>query len=320
MIGISGVLPTAGASVSAENATMARFLATRLASMIGVLVLVTSVTWLIIHTSRQELFAGDPRPVAQQLAGYLRDAFLRLDLGNSLEGSRDPVTDILREGIVPDLSLLVGSLAFGLGAGIAAGIYCAARPGTLAARALEWLAMVFFCAPVYVVGLTVLLLFGSQIAYLVGFVPLKYVHLTDDPLGWLGSLIVPWIVLGLPVAAVCLRMMRASLSEVLHEEYMLTALGKGLSREQALRRHGARAAIGPVFSVAGVTIPPLLVTNLVLVEHVFSIPGVFQDLARSMESGDFPVLQGQVLFAAVLVGATTLIVDVALAWADPRVR
>ena len=90
--------------------------------------------------------------------------------------------------------------------------------------------MMFLCAPVYVVGLSVLLLFGAGIGVIRDRVrPLKYVPFTESPLGWLGSMIVPWIVVGLPLAAVCERMMNSSMREVLHEEFVRTALAKGIS-------------------------------------------------------------------------------------------
>ena len=180
--------------------------------------------------------------------------------------------------------------------------------------------MVFLCAPVYVVGLLALLLFGAGIASAgIGFIPLRYVPFEESPLGWLGSMIVPWIVLGLPLAAVCERMMNSAMREVMHEEFVRTALAKGLSRRLMLRRHAVPAAIAPVFTLAGVTVP-VMVTNMVLVELTFSIPGVFQNVRESMQDADFPVVQGTVVAAAFLVALASLVVDVALAWLDPRTR
>jgi peptide/nickel transport system permease protein len=173
---------------------------------------------------------------------------------------------------------------------------------------------------VYVVGLALLLLFGAGIAVSgVGVVPLRYVPFEESPLRWLGSLIVPWIVLGLPLAAVCERMMNSSMREVLHEEFLRTAFAKGLSRRAAIRRHAVPAAVAPVFTLAGVTVP-VMVTNLVLVELTFSIPGVFQNVRNSMQDADFPVIQGTVVAAAFLVAVASMVVDVALAWLDPRMR
>jgi peptide/nickel transport system permease protein len=180
--------------------------------------------------------------------------------------------------------------------------------------------MVFLCAPVYVVGLSLLLLFGAGIAVTgIGFLPLKYVPFDEDPMRWLGSLITPWIVLGLPLAAVCERMMNSSMREVLHEEFVRTALAKGVSRRRMLRRHAVPAAIAPVFTLAGVTVP-VMVTNMVLVELTFSVPGIFENVRTSMEQADFPVIQGTVAATALLVALASLAVDVMLAWLDPKIR
>ena len=86
-----------------------------------------------------------------------------------------------------------------------------------------------------------------------------------------------------------------------------------------LRRHAVPAALAPVLTLAGVTVP-VMVTNMVLVELTFSIPGVFESVRQSMADADFPVIQGTVIAAAFLVAITSLAVDVALAWLDPRTR
>ena len=302
------------------GASLGKFVLVRLLSVAGVVVMVTAVTWLCIHLLRPERFAFDERSTLVQFGDYMQRAFLHLDFGTSWERGRRPVADLLREGLPADLWLLAGGLVFGVVIGVAAGAFVAAAPRSAAARAIESVAMIFLCAPVYVVGLSVLLLFGAGIAVLgVGFVPLRYVPFEEGPVRWLGSLIVPWIVLGLPLAAVCERMMNSSMREVMHEEYVRTALAKGLSRQTMLRRHALPAAVAPVFTLAGVTVP-VMVTNMVLVELTFSIPGVFQNVRESMVNEDFPVIQGTVVAGAFLVAFASLIVDVALAWLDPKTR
>jgi len=299
---------------------MVKFVAQRALSLIAVVVMVTVVTWLCIHLLRPESFAFDERNLVVQLGDYLYRAFLHFDLGNSWENNQPPVADMLREGLPADLWLLAGGMAFGLLLGLAAGTVVGARPRASLSRLIETVSMVFLCAPVYVVGLGVLLTFGAGIAVSgIGIVPLKYVPFEESPIRWLGSMITPWIVLGLPLAALCERMMNSSMREVLHEEFVRTALAKGISHRQMLRRHAVPAAAAPVFTLAGVTVP-VMVTNMVLVELTFSIPGVFQTIRSSMDDADFPVIQGTVIAAAFLVAAASLIVDVALAWLDPKLR
>jgi|SRR3954453_8183569 peptide/nickel transport system permease protein len=299
---------------------MVKFLLRRLIGLVAVVVMVTVVTWISIHVLRPEAFSYDQRPTLEQLGDYVTSAFLHFELGNSWENNQPPVAGLLREGLPADLWLLAGGMAFGLLLGLTAGTYVGSRPRAPVARTIEGVAMIFLCAPVYVVGLSVLLLFGGGIAITgVGFVPVKYVPFGEDPLRWLGSMIVPWIVVGLPLAAVCERMMNSSMREVLHEEFVRTALAKGISNRRMLRRHAVPAAAAPVLTLAGVSVP-VMVTNMVLVELTFSIPGVFQMFRSSMDNEDYPVIQGIVIAAALLVGLGSLMVDLALAWLDPKTR
>ena len=299
---------------------MVKFLVRRLVALVAVVLMVTVVTWICIHALRPEAFQYDQRPTLQQLANYLTSAFLHFELGNSWENNQPPVAGMLREGFPADLWLLAGGMAFGLLFGLTAGTYVGSRPRRPVARAIEAVSMFFLCAPVYVVGLSTLLLFGAGIAITgVGVIPTKYVPFEESPVRWLGSMIVPWIVVGLPLAAVCERMMNSSVREVLHDEFVRTALAKGISHRRMLRRHAVPAAAAPVLTLAGVSVP-VMVTNMVLVELTFSIPGVFQTFRSSMDNEDYPVIMGIVIAAALLVALGSLLVDLALAWLDPKVR
>ena len=182
----------------------------RAASVVVVVVGVTGLTWLSVNALRPDLRAGDDRLIFVALGDYLQSAFIHFDFGHSATGSGRAVASVIREGLPIDLAVLLGGMAFGLLAGVAGGAYCAARRGTAKARALETLAAIFMCAPVYVVGLMTLLLFGAGLAMVrTGiYVPTSYTTFGESPLRWAGSLLVPWIVLGLPLAGLCLRMMR----------------------------------------------------------------------------------------------------------------
>ena len=150
-------------------------------------------------------------------------------------GNRE-VRDLIRQGLPADLSLLAGGLTVGLVTGIAGGAICAARPRSFLARSLEVVAVLFMCAPVYIVALMLLLLFGAGLGMVVQSgiaIPTSYTPFRDDPLAWAASLLAPWIVLGLPLAGVCLRMMRAAMHEVLDEDYLRTARAKGVRRTRS---------------------------------------------------------------------------------------
>lgn len=297
------------------------FILTRVVAIVVVVLAVAVITFLMLHLLRPEAWAGDPRSTAHQLVDYVKGVFLHYDFGTSWETQSPPVADKLNEGVPADVSLLVGGLVVGTVTGMAGGAYCASRPGRPLTRLLEGLAAFFLCAPVYWVGLMLILTFGDEF----GVIPIPlfqtnvYQPLSESPGEWLRALLVPWFVLGAPLAALCLRMTRASMADVLDEDYLRTALAKGLTPWGVTRHHALPAASSPVLTLVGVNMATL-VTNMVLIEHAFSIPGLFQDLPAAMENGNFPLLQGMTIVTATLVVLASLAVDVVQAWIDPRVR
>lgn len=294
-----------------------RRLPARLAGVAVVVVAATACAWLLFHLLRPGLFAGEDR----SLPRYLERAFLHFDFGRSEQGSQRPVADLIREGFPADVSVLLGGLVFGLTAGVGGAIWCARRPRGWGSRLVQAAAMAAMCAPVYVVGLMALLLFGVDIAVVplgVG-IPLRYVDFDHSPWGWLGALIVPWIVLGLPLAAMCLRVMLGQMVEIGSEDYVRAARAKGLTESAVLRRHVAPAALAPTTMLAGSAMP-LLITNVVLIEKVFSVPGVFRDLTQSIGTANTTLILGMTAVGAFLIAITTLLFDLVLLWLDPRVR
>jgi peptide/nickel transport system permease protein len=130
---------------------------------------------------------------------------------------------------------------------------------------------------------------------------------------------VPWMIAGAPLAAMCLRMVRATLPEVMEAEFVRTAHGKGLRPQRVTMRHALPVALPPTLSLAG-AYTPILLGNVVLVEAVFGIPGIYRLIPGSISNGNFPVLQGIVVLGAVFVVVANALVDMALAALDPRVR
>jgi peptide/nickel transport system permease protein len=291
--------------------------ATRLMGIAVVVVAATTCAWLMFHLLRPQLFSGQE----SSLPRYLERAFLHFDFGRSQQGGQRPVAELIREGLPADVSLLAGGLLFGVVAGVGGGILCARRPRGAASQAVQAVAMVAFCAPVYVVGLMALLVFGADIGRFdlgVG-IPLHYVDFDHSPTGWLGALIVPWIVVGLPLAGMCLRVMLGQMVEVGDEDYIRAAHAKGLSDWTVLRRHVAPVALAPTAMLASSAMP-LLITNAVLVEQVFSVPGVFRDLTRAIGTSNTTLILGMTAVGAFLIATTTLLFDLLLVWLDPRVR
>jgi peptide/nickel transport system permease protein len=299
------------------------FLVRRLLSVVAVMVGVAALVFSVFYAFRPERISngtGYPR----QLVHFLDRAFLHFDLGTSWDRqlSFQPIAPLLRHSFPADLSLVGGGLVVGTALGIFLGAVATQRRGTLLARGLDGFAAFGMSAPVYWVGAMFIVFFHPEVgkfARLPISEPNTYQPLTHDPLQWLQSLWLPWIVLGLPLAAITMRMMRATLSEALEEDFVRTARGKGLSPRRVMRRHAIPAASAPVISLVGVTMGTLVV-NAILLEYTFSIPGMFSLMTRAMGQSDLPVIEGVAIAGALLVVCANLLADVVHAWLDPRVR
>jgi peptide/nickel transport system permease protein len=297
------------------------FAARRLAAAVLIAALVSAITFVMLHVLRPESFF-DPRPLPTQLGDFLWGAFTRFDLGRSYQPPFRPVGDLIVERLAADVSLFAGALVFGVAAGVAGGVTCVRHPRSVRTRLLHVVAMLALCAPVYWTGLLTILLFGSGIGRVaqIGIIDTGiYQPLTEDPIAWLGSLLVPWMVAGAPLAAICLRLTEASMRDADDTDFVRTALGKGLTPRAVAYRHSLPAAISPTIAFAG-AYTPLVVGNALLVEQVFNIPGVFRYTPGAVSNGDFPLLQGMVLVGAVMVVLGNLAADLALARLDPRIR
>lgn len=299
------------------------FLISRAATALGVIVATTALTHLSLRLLRPDAFPEDDRPLPLALLDFLRTVFLQFDLGQAGSMSDRPVTEVMAQGLPADLSLLAGGIAAGVMGGVAAGTLCAARPRTLAARVVEVLVALALVAPVFWVGLMSILLFapgvGGPLSLPFFSEPGSYEPLTSDPLAWLGSLVVPWIVLGLPLAGLTARMMRSSMAEVLDSEFLRTASAKGLSERRVLHRHALPAAATPVATIVGIY-GAAVASNALLVEQVFGLPGILRGTLRASAIGDFELLQGLVIVSAALVVIGTFAADAIAGWLDPRVR
>jgi peptide/nickel transport system permease protein len=295
----------------------------RLLSVVAVVVGAAALVFSVFYAIRPERIS-DGSGYPHQLVHFLDRAFLHFDLGTSSDRllSFQPVAPLLRHSFPADLSLVAGGLVVGTTIGIALGAVAARRRGTLMGRGLDVFAAFGMSAPVYWVGAMAVVFFHPEVgrfARLPISKPNTYEPLTHDPLAWLQSLWLPWLILGLPLAAITMRMMRATLAETLEEDFVRTAYGKGLSPARVLRRHAVPAASAPVISLVGVTMGTL-VTNAILLEYTFSIPGIFSLMRRAMDQADFPVIEGVALAGALLVVMANLLADFVHAWLDPRVR
>jgi peptide/nickel transport system permease protein len=262
---------------------------------------------------------GLDRPWPVQFLDYVKNLVLHFDLGYSFHNDI-PVRQAIFERLPATASLAVGGLVVWLTAGVGVGVISATRRGTLLDRVAMGGALVAISAPVYWLGLVSLYLFASDIGVLKLFPgQSSYVPLTEDPVRWFTSLLLPWFVLASTYAATYARLLRSSMIETLSQDYIRTARAKGLRERRVVMRHGLRAAITPIVTVAGLDLGVVL-GGAILVESVFNIPGVGRQAFEAIQQADLPVIQGTVLFGAMFIVVANLVVDVLYAFLDPRVR
>src|SRR3954467_11984875 len=318
---------------------MARFIIRRLLWVIVLLLAVTFLTFIIFYllpsadpaslrAGRQPSPAlveqirhqlGLDRPWPVQYLDYLKNVVTNFDLGYSYQNTIAVKTQIL-DRLPATISLAAGAAVVWLIVGITVGIISAVRPGSLLDRTAMGSALVAISAPVYWLGLVSLYLFADDI----GVIPIfpgagSYTPLTEDPVKWFTSLLLPWFVLAAAFAAVYARLLRSTMIESMSEDYIRTARAKGLSGGRGVRPPGRRAAITPIVTAAGLD-GGILLGGAILTESVFNIPGVGRLAYDSIQNSDMPMIQGTVLFGAFFIVMANLIVDVAYAFIDPRVR
>jgi peptide/nickel transport system permease protein len=265
-----------------------------------------------------EVVLGLNKPLPVQFWDYMKEIFLHLNFGYSYY-SQQSVNSLIAERLPATLSLTVGAAVLWIVAGLSVGIVSALRRHSLLDRTLMGISLVAISAPEFWLGLVFLFLFSSDIGTFKIFPGAgSYVPLTSDPWKWFTSLIMPWIVLAAGSAAIFARLMRGSLSEAMKEDYIRTARAKGMS-ERDVVRHGVRSAINPIVTLFGLEVGVLL-GGAILVEVVFNIPGVGELFYKAIQTSDFPVTQGTVLLGSMFIILANIVVDVAYAYLDPRVR
>ncbi len=304
---------------------MIAFLAARLLSAALVMLGVACLVFALIHlvpgdpvevmlgesarpADREALRAalGLDRPVAAQLGAYLAD-LSRLDLGESLH-SRRPIAELLAERIPATVELAVAALLVALALAIPLGVLAAARRGGRWDGGAMAFAMVGVSVPNFVMGPVLILVF----AFWLGWLPVSG---REGP----ASLVLPALTLGTALASVLSRMVRASLLEVLGDDYIRTARAKGLGEVAVIVRHALPNAALPVVTVLGLQLGTLL-GGAVITEMVFSWPGVGQLTVEAIQRRDYPVLQACVLVISLAYVAVNTATDLVYGWIDPRIR
>lgn len=238
---------------------------------------------------------------------------LRGDLGLSLTYRR-PAAELIGERLLVTVPLAALAATGSLAVGLPLGFLAAARRDRAADWAVAGFVQAGLAVPAFWLGILLILLFAVEFGWLpAGGFP-----------GWdagagpaLAALLLPAAALALPEAAILARLARGAMIETLREDFMRTAYAKGLSRRQALLRHGVRHAMLPILAVVGLQFA-FLVGGAVLVENVFALPGLGQLVTQSVGQRDLVTLRSAVVALVALVAAVNLLADLALAALDPR--
>jgi len=312
---------------------MLRYVGGRLASTLLVMTVVGVIVFLLLHLapgSPAAIIAGDnatpaqiaeinhqlglDRPLPVQF-GYWAWNVLRGNFGTSIF-SGAPVMQLVEQRLPATISLTCVTIVFAATTAVIAGVFAAWRAGGVLDRILMGIAALGFSVPVFVIGYLLIYLFAIKLRWL----PVQgYVPPSRGIGSWFGHLILPAQTLGLAYLALIARITRATVLEVLSEDYMRTARAKGASSLSQLFHHALRNAGVPIATVIGIGIA-LLISGVVLTETVFNIPGVGRLTVDAITNRDYPIIQGvMVVFSGTYV-VINLLVDLSYTLIDPRIR
>jgi oligopeptide transport system permease protein len=231
------------------------------------------------------------------------------DLGTSFR-TNESVTSILQDGIKVTAQLGLLSFAFAIFFGMSLGVIAALNQNRIGDYLSVFFATIGTAMPSFVIATFLVIIFSVKLGWF-------------DVLGWefgnYHKMVLPVVSLGMLPAAYIARITRASMLEVLGQDYIRTARAKGLRQEAVILRHAVKNAMVPVLTVLGPYFA-FLVTGSFIIETVFSIPGVGRSFVRAVFDRDYGMIMGTVLFYAVVVAAANLVVDVLYASVDPRIR
>jgi peptide/nickel transport system permease protein len=265
-----------------------------------------------ISERREELGLNDPPYVA--LPKYIIRA-ARGDLGQSMR-SQQEVTDILLAALPVTLEVTLLAFLVGSFVGVLGGVLSAAWPDSIPDYTLRSVAVLFLSVPPFVKATFVILVMAI---YLRTTPRLGYVGLFDDPVANLKQVALPVLILGLSLSASQLRITRTMMLEVLHQDYIRTAYGKGLTQRTVLMRHALRNALLPVITFSGLQLSQL-VSGSVIVETLFGLPGLGQQMITAIDGRDYSVIQGIVLCVTAFIVVINLSIDILYGVIDPRIR
>ncbi len=310
---------------------MFRVIIRRLFWFIPVFFLVTGITFITMHAlpggpfdsdktppalvAQMEATFGLHQPVYQQYLTWLGNV-VQLQFGPSLASRGKPVASFLLPGLAVSAQLGGMALALALLIGMPAGIVAALKRGGWLDRTAMLIAILGVSVPSIVLGPVLYWFFGLYL----GWLPVATWASLSDGIGpYLSHAILPAITLGAGLSAIVARLTRASLLQVLHEDYVRTARAKGLAARVVMVRHALRNALIPVVTYLG-PLTAAVLTGSLIVEQIFAIPGMGRYFVTSISNRDYPMVMAVVVLYALIIVFFNLIVDILYVFLDPRIQ
>jgi peptide/nickel transport system permease protein len=265
-----------------------------------------------IDAIRQRLGLDDPLPV--QFLRWISHV-VQGDLGVSIF-SNEPVLKLVQQRLEPTVSLALTTLLVAVTLAVSFGVVAAWKAGSWIDRLLMVVSVVGFSVPVFVVGYLLIYVFAIQLRWL----PVQgYTPLSEGVGLWARNLVLPSLALGLAYVALIARITRASMLDVLSEDYIRTARAKGVATSSTLLKHALKNAGVPIVTVIGIGVA-LLISGVVITETVFNIPGVGRLVVDAISKRDYPIIQGVILIFSGVYVLVNLAVDLTYTLIDPRIR
>ncbi len=279
-----------------------------------------------VEAIRQKLQLGDP--IFVQLWEFFKGIFVgrTYSAGGDVTNCAAPcfgysfrseqaIWPVLTDRLPVTLALALGAAVLWLVFGLAAGVLSALKRGSFWDRGAMLVALSGVSLPIYFTGLLSLAIFH----YSLGWLDASYVPLADSFTGWFGGMILPWVTLAFLYAAMYARITRATMLEVMGEDYIRTARAKGLSEPVVIGKHAMRSTMTPILTLLGMDLGALI-GGAILTETTFSLPGLGQAVLKAINDRDLPVILGVTLITSLAVILANLAVDILYAVIDPRVR
>jgi peptide/nickel transport system permease protein len=229
------------------------------------------------------------------------------------------VVDEIKKGIPVTFSLCIGAGIIWLTFGILVGVISAVTAGRASDRIITVLALIGISMPVFWLGIIVRYVFAQDHPF--HFMPDgEYVPLTTNPWQWFVHLLMPWLVLAVLFIGFYGRVLRSNILDTINEDYVRTAKAKGLPYKRVMAKHVLRNSLIPIVTLFGLDFAAVLGGSAILTETVFGLQGVGYYAAQSVQSLDLPPIMGVTIYATFFIVIFSVIVDVAYAYLDPRIR